>query len=135
MNFDNQPPYNYTSTPEHAYWLALETIKSPEGYYSFYYRLDQINSVEQCLANLDIEQHSLNDPWYKEIKDDKFINAQTHNIIKGDLSEEYCNCNNKNDYQCLNIELDDYNTLEICINFLENSQVYNLLETGYYEID
>lgn len=60
MNFDNQPPYNYTSTPEHAYWLALETIKSPEGYYSFYYRLDQIESVEQCLANLDIEQYSLN---------------------------------------------------------------------------
>ena len=57
MNFE--PPFQFTSTPENAYRLALQSLRQPDTYYYFDKILEEIETTDQCLAHIQIEDARL----------------------------------------------------------------------------
>ena len=57
MNFE--PLFQFTTTPENAYRLALATLKQLDIYYYFDKILEDLKTPDQCLAYIDIEKSRL----------------------------------------------------------------------------
>ena len=57
MNFEL--PFQFTTTQENSYRIALATLKQSDTYYYFDKILEDLETLDQCLAYIQIEESRL----------------------------------------------------------------------------